>query len=73
WPRKLPTHPPRCHLQMSPFSMSWMCCTMRLMATGERWVICEELTLNKLKTNVFREKKAHDRAVFLCSINRLVV
>lgn len=43
-----PLMEPRCHLQMSPFSMSWMCCTMRLMATGERRVICEELTLNKL-------------------------
>lgn len=27
---------PRCHLQMSPFSISWMCCTMRLMATKNR-------------------------------------
>lgn len=39
---------PRCHLQMSPFSMSWMCCTMRLIATGERRVICQAFMLEKL-------------------------
>ena len=43
-----PLMDPRCHLQMSPFSMSWMCCTMRLMATGERRMICKEFMLNKL-------------------------
>lgn len=30
-----PLMDPRCHLQMSPFRMSWMCCTMRLMATDD--------------------------------------
>lgn len=30
-----PLAPPRCHLQMSPFRMSWMCCTIRLMATAQ--------------------------------------
>lgn len=34
--RLRPLMAPRCHLQMSPFSISWMCCTMRLMATGKR-------------------------------------
>lgn len=29
-----PLAPARCHLQMSPLRMSWMCCTMRLMATA---------------------------------------
>lgn len=29
-----PLAPVRCHLQMSPLRMSWMCCTMRLMATA---------------------------------------
>lgn len=36
-----PLREPRCHLQMSPFSMSWMCCTMRLMATGETKITCK--------------------------------
>ena len=29
-----PLAPARCHLQMSPLRMSWLCCTMRLMATA---------------------------------------
>lgn len=32
--RAWPFTDPRCHLQISPFKISWMCCTMRLMATG---------------------------------------
>lgn len=43
-----PFKDPRCHLQMSPFSMSWMCWTMRLMATGERWMTCKAFMLEKL-------------------------
>lgn len=37
-----PLREPRCHLQISPFSMSWMCCTMRLMATVETEITCEK-------------------------------
>nr|ACN10313.1 60S ribosomal protein L23a [Salmo salar]ACN12673.1 60S ribosomal protein L23a [Salmo salar] len=54
-PRLCPfTTPPCCHLQRSPFRMSWMCCTMRLMATMlERdshcpYVLSSETTAKKL-------------------------
>ena len=44
-----------------------MLSTPRGMMTSTYFFVCEE------KTDVFREKKAHDRAVLVCSINRLVV
>ena len=54
WP--WPFMDPRCHLQMSPFRMSWMCCTMRLMATG-KWQMKNLLSIcNTWKIIVIREK-----------------
>lgn len=33
--RPWPLIDPRCHLQISPLRISWICCTMRLMATDD--------------------------------------
>uniref|UniRef100_A0A672ICD4 Uncharacterized protein n=1 Tax=Salarias fasciatus TaxID=181472 RepID=A0A672ICD4_SALFA len=35
--RPWPFMEPRCHLHRSPFRMSWICCTMRLIATEWTW------------------------------------
>lgn len=59
-PRAWPLMEPRCHLQISPFSMSWMCCTMRLIATEERNVK-ENFTLRKIPGG----------SIFILNLNRL--